>query len=160
MVTTWGELSFAWAWRPLGPVAPSDGGGQQARFPAQAEPLLNIVSEASPQHLAAGFLQTAHAELPQSELGLQPQVAEFRHRSRGGDKRRAPPPSASWRRRPPRRGHSHCARSGAPAYPAYTPRATHNPGSRPRAPGKPDAPPPRARVGWRDAESLLPCGQV
>src|ERR1035437_8436816 len=56
-------------------------GGERgpAHFPAQAKPVLNIVREASPQDLTAGFLQAAHAELPESELGLQPQVAEFRH---------------------------------------------------------------------------------
>ena len=73
---------FARRWGTVLPPAASGGGRTQARFPAQAEPLLNIIGEASPQHLAAGFLQPPHAELPQAELGLQPQVAELGHRPR------------------------------------------------------------------------------
>src|SRR5271157_2932325 len=68
-------------WGALLPRVALGGGRDQARFPAQAEPLLNIVGEASPQDFAAGFLQSPHAELPQSELGLQPQVAELGHRT-------------------------------------------------------------------------------
>src|SRR5271157_5730296 len=51
----------------------------QAIFPAQADPLLNVVSEAGPQHLAADLLQAAHAKLPQPQLGLQPQIGELGH---------------------------------------------------------------------------------
>ena len=41
--------------------------------------MLNIVSEAGPQHLTADLLQAAHAKLPEPELGLQPKVRKFRH---------------------------------------------------------------------------------
>jgi len=38
----------------------------------EPNPLLNIVSEASPQELATHLGQASQAKLPQSELGLQP----------------------------------------------------------------------------------------
>ena len=41
--------------------------------------MLNIVSEAVPQHLTADLPQAAHAKLPEPELGLQPKVRKFRH---------------------------------------------------------------------------------
>ena len=54
----------------------------------QAEPLLSIVSAAGPRHVAARFLQAAHAELPQSEFGFQPQVANAPLRKDGRDRPR------------------------------------------------------------------------
>ena len=76
-----GLASWARGWGRSGPreAACAGGHGGQARFPGQAKPLLKVVGEACPQDLAAGFFQPPHAELPQSEFGLQPQVAEFRH---------------------------------------------------------------------------------
>ena len=66
----------------------SSGRRGQANFPAQAAPLLEVISQARPQHLAAGFPQAAHAELPQSEFGFQPQVANAPLRKDGRDRPR------------------------------------------------------------------------
>src|SRR5208283_874341 len=81
MATTFDFLSSGGALGPSVPPSPSGLGRDQANFPAEAEPLLNIVSEAGPQHLTADLLQAAHAKLPQPQLGLQPKVRKFRHRT-------------------------------------------------------------------------------
>src|SRR5437762_12097586 len=47
--------------------------------PAQADPLLNVVGQASPRRLHRDFEQAAQAELPQTDLGLDPKIAELRH---------------------------------------------------------------------------------
>src|SRR6266700_779934 len=47
--------------------------------PAQADPLLNVVGQASPRRLHRDFEQAAQAELPHTDLGLDPKIAELRH---------------------------------------------------------------------------------
>ena len=78
MATTLDYLLSVRAFGLSAPPPPSGRGGDQACVPPQAEPLLNIVSEASPQPLAENFLQATHAKLPESERGLQPRVGKFR----------------------------------------------------------------------------------
>ena len=80
MATTFDFLSWRGAFGPSLFPSPSGFGWLQANFPAQAEPLLNVVGKTGPQHLAADLRQAAHAKLPQPQLGLQPKIGELGHR--------------------------------------------------------------------------------
>src|SRR5208337_2767501 len=81
MATTFDYLSSGGALGPSAFLSPSGLGWHQANFPAEAEPLLDIVSQAGPQHLTADLRQAAHAKLPQPQLGLQPKIRKLRRGS-------------------------------------------------------------------------------
>src|SRR5271170_54705 len=44
---------------------------------AQADPILQVVGQASPQHFHLHFLQAPYMELPQSQLALDPRVTKL-----------------------------------------------------------------------------------